>query len=69
MSRKSQVLTGWREIAGYKCVECGEPASHFYDGKAFCCKCHGGNYFSPEDVKFAHEMVAKEKRIVNKYED
>ena len=74
------MITPWREIAGYKCSECGDPASHFFASKKasfpLCCQCHQkmGSYyqiplFSAEDTKFAHEMIAKEKREQNKYGD
>jgi hypothetical protein len=73
--REVELITPWREVAGYNCQWCGLPASHFHGGPT-CCQCHqkmGSHYqiplFTPEDIKFAHEMVAKEKRIANKYED
>jgi len=61
---KRDWITPWQDIAGLKCRRCGGFASHFDgSGDPVCCKCHGGNYFKPEDVEFAHKMVLKERRM------
>jgi len=66
----------WQEIAGHMCYKCRKPATHFVDEGPMCCQCHqkmGSHFliplFSPEDTKFAHEMVLKERRAANKYDD
>jgi hypothetical protein len=63
-------MTSWKDITGVKCTECGKPASHFYDAHyPLCCQCHGGECFTAEETRLAHEAVEKERRVANKYED
>ena len=63
-------MTFWEDITGVKCSECGKPASHFYiDDSALCCQCHGGECFTAEETRLAHEAVEKRRRIENKYGD
>jgi len=67
--KKRMPMTSWYDIAGIACLECGKPASHFYEDQALCCRCHGGEFFTEEEIRLSHEAVLRERRIVNKYED
>ena len=51
-------ITAWYDIAGLKCDWCGAPATHFYGTATLCCQCHGGNVYSVEETKLAHDEVA-----------
>lgn len=51
-------MTAWKDIAGFACVECGGPATHFWVATPYCCRCHagveGGLAFTAEEAAQRH---------------
>lgn len=56
-------LTLWEAIVGYKCEECGKPATHFYVIGPLCCECHGGGIVTNEEAEVIHTYYEKHKEI------
>jgi hypothetical protein len=54
-------VTGWEDVAGYRCVTCGGPATHIYGTVYWCCSCHtgeeGGGLFTREEAQREHARV------------
>ena len=53
-------MTAWDTMQGLSCGECGKPASHYWGTKPICCQCHGGNIFSEQETRKAHEEMDSE---------
>jgi hypothetical protein len=48
-------LTPWIDVLGYRCVQCGGFATHWYGHVTVCCQCHGGDLVSQDEARRMHE--------------
>jgi hypothetical protein len=51
-------ITGWNEVVGKLCCECGGPATHIYGDVYWCCDCHAGKdngLYTREQAQAEHD--------------
>lgn len=55
-------LTSPQDIAGYLCIECHKPATHWYGNNPLCCACHGGQIYDHTEAVREHDKMFAQLR-------